>query len=98
MRFAEVFPEPNVYRPERFLNGQHYEHAYFPFGFGNRTCVGKPFAMRQMLLVIATTVQCADLELAAGYQLMPTRQLVLIVPRGGTLMYKSALLLRSGIS
>src|SRR5262249_23199857 len=58
----EVFPEPDVFRPERFLNGQRYEHAYFPFGFGSRTCVGKPFAMRQMLLVIATAVREVDLE------------------------------------
>lgn len=85
---AEVFPEPHAFRPERFLDGQRYEHAFFPFGFGSRTCVGKPFAMRQMLLVLATAVQSVELELAPGYQPTPARQLVLIVPRGGTLMRK----------
>jgi cytochrome P450 len=81
-----VFPEPYTFRPERFMNGQRYEHAYFPFGFGSRTCVGKPFAMRQMLLVHSTALRCVDLEPAPGYQLKPARQLVLIVPRGGALM------------
>jgi cytochrome P450 len=81
-----VFPEPYAFRPERFLNGQRYEHAYFPFGFGSRTCVGKPFAMRQMLLVLSTAVRSADLELAPCYQPRPARHLVLIVPQGGGLM------------
>jgi cytochrome P450 len=82
----DVFPEPDLFRPERFLNGQRYEHAYFPFGFGGRTCVGRPFALRQMLLVLATAVRCVELELAPDYRPTPTRHLVLIVPRGGTLM------------
>jgi cytochrome P450 len=82
----EVFPQPDLFRPERFLNGQRYEHAYFPFGFGGRTCVGRPFALRQMLLVLATAVRCVELDLAPGYRPTPTRHLVLIVPRGGNLM------------
>jgi cytochrome P450 len=84
----QVFPEPHAFRPERFLNGQRYEHAYFPFGFGSRTCVGKPFALRQMLLVLATALRSVDLEVAPGYQLRPARHLVLIVPRDGGLMHR----------
>jgi hypothetical protein len=42
--------------------------------------------MRQMLLVVAAAVRSANLELAPGYQPRPARQLLLIVPRGGTLM------------
>lgn len=81
-----VFRDPYAFRPERFLNGQRYECGYFPFGFGSRTCVGKAFAMRQMLLVLSTAVQSVDLELAPGYRPKPARHLVLIVPRGGGLM------------
>jgi len=88
----EVFPDPDAFRPERFLNGQRYEHAYFPFGFGDRTCVGKPFAMRQMLLILSTAVRSANLELAPGYRPAPTRRLVLIVPGNGTLMRRSKIL------
>jgi cytochrome P450 len=81
-----VFPEPYAFRPERFVNGQRYEHAFFPFGFGGRTCVGKPFALRQMALILSTAVRCVSLELAPGYQPVPARHLVLIVPRGGAVM------------
>jgi cytochrome P450 len=81
-----VFPEPYAFRPERFAGGQRHEHSYFPFGFGSRTCVGKPFAMRQMLLVLATAIRDVALEPAPGYVPTPERHLVLIVPRGGGLM------------
>jgi cytochrome P450 len=85
----KVFPDPHEFQPERFMNGQRYEHSYFPFGFGNRTCVGKPFASRQMLLIVATATQCVELELAPGYRVKPARHLVVIVPAGGGLMQKS---------
>lgn len=85
-RNPAVFPEPHRFRPERFLHGRRYEYSYFPFGFGGRTCVGKPFAMRQMLLVLSTTVRSVDLQLAPGYRPAPARHLVLIVPRAGTPM------------
>ncbi|HEV3119333.1 MAG TPA: cytochrome P450 [Gemmataceae bacterium] len=95
-----IFSEPYMFRPQRFLHGERYEHAYFPFGFGSRTCVGKPFAMRQMLLVLATALRSVDLQLAPGYVPEPARHLVLIVPRGGTLMQRqqmpSAIPLRVG--
>jgi cytochrome P450 len=81
-----VFPEPHRFRPERFLGGRRYEHAFFPFGFGSRTCVGKPFAMRQMLLVLSTALYSVELELAPGYRPRPVRHLVLIVPRGGAMV------------
>lgn len=83
-----VFPDPHAFRPERFLEPDRYEHSYFPFGFGGRTCVGKQFALRQMLLVLATAVRHFDLELAPGYRVRPARHLVLIVPRDGGLMRK----------
>lgn len=85
---AATFPDPYTFRPERFLNGQRYEDAYFPFGIGRRTCVGMPLALRQMQLTIAETLRTADLELAPGYVPTPARQLVLIVPRAGTPMRK----------
>ena len=85
---AATFPEPYAFRPERFLNGQRYEDAYFPFGVGRRTCVGMPLALRQMQLIVAEAVRAADLELAPGYVPTPVRELVLIVPSAGTLMRK----------
>ena len=82
-RDPEVFPDPAVFRPERFLGGQTYEGSWFPFGLGARTCIGNHFALRQMELITATTARNADLALAPGYEPRPVRRLVLVVPRLG---------------
>lgn len=85
-RNPEVFPEPDRFRPERFLAGRTYEGAYFPFGFSPRTCVGRHFVMRQMILMTSTILRLADLALAPGYEPRPERRLVLILPKAGTRM------------
>ena len=79
----EAFPDAERFVPERFLNGHNYGHSYFPFGIGGRICLGEPFAMRQMELIISTFVAQAALEFAPGYEARPVRTLVLMVPRGG---------------
>lgn len=87
-RNPEVFPEPDRFRPERFLAGRTYEGAYFPFGFSPRTCIGRHFVMRQMILMTSTILRLADLTLAPGYEPRPERRLVLVLPREGTRMVK----------
>jgi cytochrome P450 len=80
----EVFPDAGRFWPERFLQGRNYGHAYFPFGIGARLCLGETFAMRQMMLIVSTFLAEASLEFAPGYQPRPERNLVLIMPSGGT--------------
>jgi cytochrome P450 len=87
-RDPAVFPEPTAFRPERFLDGQIYDGSWFPFGLGTRTCVGKPFALRQMLLTAATLARSAGLALTPGWEPRPVRRLVLVLPRGGTPMVR----------
>jgi cytochrome P450 family 110 len=82
----EVFPEPDRFRPERFLGDRSYEGAWFPFGFGARTCVGRHYVTRQMILLTSTLARHADLALPPGYTPRPVRRLVLIHPEGGTPM------------
>lgn len=45
----EVFPDPQAYKPERWLHAKGevlrvMQSCYIPFGYGARLCLGKPFA------------------------------------------------------
>jgi cytochrome P450 len=49
--------EPERFRPERWSNGETERlprFAYFPFGGGNRVCIGESFAWTEAVLVLAT--------------------------------------------
>jgi cytochrome P450 len=59
-RSAEHFPEPESFRPERWLDERDEglpRFAYFPFGGGARVCIGNAFAMLEAVLVLATIAQ-----------------------------------------
>jgi len=69
------WPEPESFKPERWLEDapQRPRFAYFPFGGGPRVCVGNHFAMMEMVLVLATIYQRASLrrESFSGVGLTP---------------------------
>ncbi len=49
--------EPEAFRPERWSNGETAalpRGAYFPFGGGNRICIGESFAWTEAILILAT--------------------------------------------
>jgi unspecific monooxygenase len=51
---ADLYPEPKQFRPERFLERKFGPHEWFPFGGGNRVCLGMPFALYEMKVMLAT--------------------------------------------
>ncbi|MGK5629412.1 cytochrome P450 [Streptomyces sp. URMC 123] len=54
------FPDPAAFRPERWDTDAPHpvpDHAWFPFGGGQRTCVGARFAQVEAALVLATLAQ-----------------------------------------
>ena len=56
-RNPHYWTEPNAFRPERWSNGETAglpRGAYFPFGGGNRICIGEAFAWTEAILVLAT--------------------------------------------
>jgi len=61
------FPEPEAFRPERWLDGSAAglpRYAYIPFGGGPRVCIGERFAMMEGVLVLATILRRFRLEMA----------------------------------
>jgi cytochrome P450 len=56
-RNPRFWHEPEAFRPERWSNGETERlprFAYFPFGGGNRVCIGEGFAWMEAVLVLAT--------------------------------------------
>jgi cytochrome P450 len=65
-RRADLYPEPAAFRPDRFVGTKPGTYTWIPFGGGIRRCLGGPFAMLAMRVVLRTMLE----EL----QLMPTRE------------------------
>jgi cytochrome P450 family 110 len=63
-RRADIYPEPDVFKPERFLGKRPDPYAWMPFGGGVRRCLGMAFALHEMKVVIATVLSRARLRLA----------------------------------
>ena len=58
----DLFPEPDVFRPERFLDGRAETYAWIPFGGGVRRCIGAAFAEYEMRVVLGTILERAELS------------------------------------
>ena len=50
----ELYPAPGRFRPDRFLERKFGPHEWFPFGGSNRICLGMPFAIYEMKVLVAT--------------------------------------------
>jgi cytochrome P450 family 135 len=58
----DLFPEPEEFRPERFLDGKPGTYVWIPFGGGIRRCIGAAFAEYEMRVVLRAILERADLR------------------------------------
>lgn len=58
----DLFPAPQEFRPERFLDGRTDNYAWIPFGGGVRRCIGAAFAEYEMRIVLRAILERADLS------------------------------------
>jgi cytochrome P450 len=70
----DVYPEPRVFRPERFLERKYAPHEWDPFGGGHRACLGQAFAMYEMKVVLATLLTKLDMSRLPGAVSKPVRR------------------------
>jgi cytochrome P450 len=83
-RRPDLYPQPGTFRPERFLERKYGGHEWFPFGGGNRTCLGMAFALYEMKVVLSTLFAQATFARPPGSRSAPVRRGVSLAPDDGT--------------
>lgn len=63
-RREDLYPEPEQFKPERFLERQFSPYEFLPFGGGARRCIGDALALFEIKLVLATILSSYRLALA----------------------------------
>ncbi|KAL8181447.1 UNVERIFIED_CONTAM: Cytochrome P450 11B, mitochondrial [Gekko kuhli] len=80
-RSPEVFRDPEVYNPKRWLSKEDNSFKALAFGFGPRQCIGRRLAEAEMTLFLfhmlrnfkIDTVSKADIKTVFGFILMPEK-------------------------
>ena len=81
-RRADAYPEPDRFKPERWLGVKPDPYTWLPFGGGIRRCIGMAFAQYEMRIVLQTVVATTRMRLAGGPARVSRRGLTLAPSRG----------------
>lgn len=85
-RREDLYPQPDKFQPERFLNRKYSSYEFMPFGAGSRQCLGQVFALFEMKLILATILLNYRLQLEEKASVAPARRGFLMGPQGGVKM------------
>ena len=89
-RRSDSWPDPLVFRPERFLDtgpgsggSPAVRSDYLPFGLGPRLCIGRSFALGEMLVVLSRLLPAYRVDVPQGWTRPEAQAQVAVHPRGG---------------
>jgi cytochrome P450 len=91
-RRADVWPDPEAYRPERFLGEREKQLprcAYLPFGAGPRICIGNHFALMEGHVLLGTILRRLRFDLVSDAP-VECEPLITLRPKGGVRMRATA--------
>ncbi|XVH33248.1 cytochrome P450 (plasmid) [Haloferacaceae archaeon DSL9] len=73
-RSDRYYDNPHRFQPDRWtkLTDTHPEFAYFPFGGGERQCIGRRFALLELRLTLAQFLRAVRFERTSETVLSPT--------------------------
>ncbi|GAB3585154.1 cytochrome P450 [Calidifontibacter terrae] len=81
--------QPETFDPDNFLPERiraRPAHTYFPFGTGERACIGRQFALHEAVLLLAAILHRYDFAAEADYELTVNERLTLM-PTGLNLRF-----------
>ncbi len=79
----EQYPEPDVFRPERFSDKGADTYSWVPFGGGVRRCLGASFVMYEMKVVLRRILERCEIATTEQEPERPKRRMVTFVPAHG---------------
>ncbi len=82
-RLPAFYPEPDAFRPERFLGKKPDPYAWLPFGGGIRRCLGMAFALYELEVVLATVLKSVRMRKARVEPAKVVLRGFTFVPEGG---------------
>ncbi|MGH2923984.1 MAG: cytochrome P450 [Solirubrobacterales bacterium] len=82
-RRPEIYPEPERFRPERFLEHPAGTYSWIPFGGGVRRCLGASFAEFEMKVVLRELVARRELRPVGSEPERSVRRMITNVPSRG---------------
>jgi cytochrome P450 len=88
-RHPDFWPDPEAFDPERFTPEamkERHRYAYIPFGGGPRGCIGFPFAMMEMPVVLARILQRFRLSMVPGFEVVPESAISLRQKNGAQML------------
>jgi cytochrome P450 family 135 len=80
----DVYPDPEEFRPERFLEQAPGTYTWIPFGGGIRRCIGARFALLQMRVVLSALLSRMTVRAAAPEPEQGARRLLVMTPARGS--------------
>ena len=83
-RRADIYPEPNEFRPERFIESEGGRapgtYTWIPFGGGIRRCLGATLAMAEQRVVLQAIARRTDMVAPDPAPELPRHRNVTMVP------------------
>ena len=55
-RRPDVWRDPDLFDPNRFLSGSVPSHAWMPFGAGPQVCIASQFALAELSIIVSRLV------------------------------------------
>ena len=82
-RHPGLWESPLEFRPERFTGDADHRGSYLPFGAGPRLCIGREFALAEMVVVLTRVLARYRFDTPAGWERPFAEARVALHPRGG---------------